>query len=206
MTAWQMLHRIAKVRPGQTVLVHGASGGVGTVLTQLARLRDVRVLGTASAAKHDTVRAMGATPIDYRTEDVPARVAKLAPDGVDAVFDHLGGPAVIDSWQMLGPGGTLVSYGVAAALDATEHRLKPFVPLFGRIALWSVLPNDRRATFYYVQRWPNRFGEDLERVFKLLADGSLTVHVDRRLPLEDASEALRLLDSGEATGKVVITP
>ncbi|WP_390185445.1 zinc-binding dehydrogenase [Haladaptatus pallidirubidus] len=100
-----MLHRIAKVRPGQTVLVHGASGGVGTVLTQLARLRDVRVLGTASAAKHDTVRAMGATPIDYRTEDVPARVAKLAPDGVDAVFDHLGGPAVIDSWQMLDPAG-----------------------------------------------------------------------------------------------------
>lgn len=205
MTAWQMLHRVAEVTAGQTVLVHGASGGVGTVLTQLARLSDVRALGTASAAKHDTVRELGATPIDYRNEAVPARVAELAPDGVDAVFDHLGGPRIVDSWEMLGPGGTLVSYGIAGALDASGHRLKPFAPLLARLLLWKVLPNGRQATFYYVQRWPKFFDHDLAQVLGLLADGDLTVHVDQRFPFKKASEALERLDSGEATGKVVLT-
>lgn len=205
-TAWQMLHRVVEVATGQTVLVHGASGGVGTVLTQLARLSDIRVLGTASASKHNAVQELGATPIDYRNEDVPARVAELAPDGVDAVFDHLGGSRIVDSWGMLGPGGTLVSYGVAAALDASGHRLKPFAPLLARLLVWNTLPNGRRATFYYVQRWPKLFNHDLKQMFELLADGDLTVHVDRRFPLTEASEALELLDSGGATGKVVLTP
>lgn len=204
-TAWQMLHRVAEVTAGQTVLVHGASGGVGTMLTQLARLSDVRVLGTASAPKHDAVQELGATPIDYRNEDVPARVAEMVPDGVDAVFDHLGGSEIVDSWGMLGPGGTLVSYGVAAALNASGHRLKPFAPLLARLLVWNTLPNGRRATFYYVQRWPTLFNQDLVELFELLADGDLTVHVDRRVPLTEASEALEMLDSGGATGKVVLT-
>ncbi len=204
-TAWQMLHRVTEATAGQTVLVHGASGGVGTVLTQLARLSDVRVLGTASASKHDTVQELGATPIDYRNEDVPDRVAELAPDGVDAVFDHLGGSGIVDSWEMLGSGGTLVSYGVAAALDASGHRLKPFAPLLARLLVWNMLPNGRRATFYYVQRWPKLFNHDLAQLFELLAAGDLTIHVDRRFSLTDASEALELLDSGGATGKVVLS-
>lgn len=205
-TAWQMLHRVAEVSAGQTVLVHGASGGVGTVLTQLAHLSGVRVLGTASAAKHETVRELGAIPIDYRIEDVPARVAELAPGGVDAVFDHLGGAGIVDSWRMLKPGGTLVSYGAAAGLDADGHRLKPFVPLLARLLLWNALPNGRTATFYYVQRCPKLFGEDLTRVLQLLADGDLTVHVDDRFPLAEATTALELLCSGAATGKVVLLP
>lgn len=204
-TAWQMLHRVAEVTAGQTVLVHGASGGVGTILIQLARLSDVRVLGTASASKHDAVQELGTIPIDYRTEDVPARVAEVVPDGVDAVFDHLGGSGIVDSWGMLGPGGTLVSYGVAAALDASGHRLKPFAPLLARLLVWNTLPNGRRATFYYVQRWPELFNHDLAQLFELLAAGDLTVHVDRQFPLTEATEALELLDSGGATGKVVLT-
>jgi len=204
-TAWQMIHRAAQVRPGQTVLVHGASGGVGTLLVQLARLAGAEVIGTASASKHPGVRALGADPVDYR-EDVPARVREVSPDGVDAVFDHVGGPGLVDSWRMLRRGGTLVSYGSASTLDGSGHRLRPYLPTFGQVLLWSALPNGKRAPFYYVKRWPKLFREDLSRVLSLLAEGKIEARVERRLPLEEAAEALGLLASGKTSGKVVLMP
>ncbi|CAA9453410.1 MAG: Quinone oxidoreductase [uncultured Rubrobacteraceae bacterium] len=205
-TAWQMLHRAARVRPGQTVLVHGASGGVGTLLVQLARLAGAEVIGTASASKHGHVRALGAVPIDYRGEDVPERVREISPGGVDAVFDHVGGAGLVDSWRMLRRGGTLVTYGSASTLTGTGHWIRPYLPIFARVLLWNALPNGRRAAFYYVKRWPNVFREDLSTVLSLLAEGKIEARVDRRLPLERASEALGLLASGKVSGKVVLVP
>ena len=205
-TAWQMIHRAAKVRFGQTVVVHGASGGVGTLLVQLARLAGAKVIGTASASKHETLRALGAVPIDYKNEDVPKRVREIAPEGVDAVFDHVGGSGLVDSWRMLRRGGTLVSYGSASTLMSTGHRLRPYLPIVARILLWSFLPNGKRATFYFVKRWPKLFREDLSTVFSLLAEGKIEARVDRRLPLEKAAEALGLLASGKVSGKVVLVP
>ncbi|WP_423744465.1 medium chain dehydrogenase/reductase family protein (plasmid) [Haladaptatus sp. SPP-AMP-3] len=205
-TAWQMLHRVAEVKAGETVLVHGASGGVGTLLTRLARLADVRVIGTASAEKQDAVRELGAIPLEYRNDDVPARVRELARDGVDAVFDHVGGPGLTDSWRMLGSGGTLVSYGVAGTLDAKGHRLRPFVPIVARLLFWKLLPNGRDATFYYVDRWPKYFREDVTKLFDLLARGELDATIDEQFPLSRASEALEKLESGKVTGKVVLVP
>jgi NADPH:quinone reductase-like Zn-dependent oxidoreductase len=188
--AWQMLHRAAGVRRGQTVVVHGASGGVGTLLVQLARLAGANVIGTASASKHEDVRALGAIPVDYRTEDVPVRVREISPDGVDAVFDHVGGPGLVGSWRMLGRGGTLVSYGSASTLEGTGHRLRPYLPVFGRIMLWNVLPNGKKATFYYVKRWTRLFHEDLATVLSLLSEGKIEARVAARLSLDQAAEAL----------------
>lgn len=205
-TAWQMLHRAAKVRPGQTVVVHGAAGGVGTLLVQLARLAGAEVIGTASSSKHDTLRALGAAPIDYRGEDVPKRVREISPEGVDAVFDHVGGPGLVDSWRMLRRGGTLVSYGSASTLKGTGHHLRPYLPIVGRILQWNAPPNGKRATFYYVKRWPRLFGKDLSTVLSLLAEGKIKARIAKRLPLENASEALGLLVLGKASGKVVLVP
>ncbi len=205
-TAWQMVYRAARVRPGQTVLVHGASGGVGTLLVQLARLAGAEVIGTASASKHALVRDLGAIPVDYKNESVPERVREIAPEGVDAVFDHVGGPGLVDSWRMLRRGGTLVTYGSASTLNETGHWLKPYLTIMGRVLLWSILPNSKRATFYYVQRWPKLFQQDLSTVLSLLAEGKFKAHVVRRMPLEQASEALGLLVSGKASGKVVLVP
>src|ERR671916_478702 len=203
-TAWQMLHRAARVRPGQIVLVHGASGGVGTLLVQLARLAGAEVIGTASARKHEHVRSLGAVPVDYKNDDVPARVREISPGGVDAVFDHVGGPGLVDSYRMLRRGGTLVTYGSASTLDGTGHWIRPYVPILGRVLLWSAMPNGKKATFYYVQRWPKLFKEDLTTVLSLLAEGKIEARVDQRLPLEKAAEALGLLASGQASGKVVL--
>jgi NADPH:quinone reductase-like Zn-dependent oxidoreductase len=213
-TAWRMLHRVAKVRPGQTIVVLGAAGGVGSTLVQLARHAGIRVIGTAGAGQQDRLRELGAIPVDYRNEDVPARVRELAPEGVAAVFDHVGGPGIEDSWCMLAKGGTLVSYGIASTRDVPGNPRLPVLKLLGRLTAWNLLPNGRRATFFNL--WagsrlrPARFRaelrEDLTAVLRLLADGAIAAQVARTFPLTDAAAALRFAEAGGIAGKVVLVP
>jgi NADPH:quinone reductase-like Zn-dependent oxidoreductase len=213
-TAWRMLHRSARVAPGQTIVVLGANGGVGSTLVQLARQAGIRVIGTASPRHHDRLRELGAIPIDYRAEDVPARVRELAPGGVAAVFDHVGGPGVVDSWRMLAPGGTLVSYGTASTRDVPGNPRLPVLKLFARLLLWNMLPNGRHATFFNLwagkarnrDRYRAELREDLGQLFRLLAAGEITAQVARAFPLTEAAEALRYAESGAVTGKVVLVP
>ena len=88
-TAYKMLHRVARVRAGQTIVVLGAGGGVGTMLVQLARLAGVNVIGTCKPAQRGAVEALGARVVDYTRGQVLEDVRALAPDGVDAVLDHV---------------------------------------------------------------------------------------------------------------------
>ncbi|HEV7651840.1 MAG TPA: medium chain dehydrogenase/reductase family protein [Actinophytocola sp.] len=207
-TAWQMVHDVARVRRGQTVLVHGAAGGVGSLLVRLAVRAGARVLGTASAAKHDLVRDMGAEPIDYRAGDVPAAVRALAPGGVDAVFDHVGGRSLTDSYGLLADGGILINYGSASTLRDEGHWLRPYAGTIRRFAGWQLAKlagrgRGRRARFYYVQSGA-RFTAALTEVFGLVERGELTPHIAERFPLEKAADALALLVDGKAGGKVVL--
>ncbi|MFB9832546.1 medium chain dehydrogenase/reductase family protein [Actinoallomurus acaciae] len=212
-TAWQMLHRKARIKSGQTILVHGANGGVGSTLAQLARLAGVRVIGTASARNHDRLRDLGVAPIDYRA-DVPAAVREIAPGGVDAVFDHLGGDSVRASWRLLAPGGTLVAYGSATTLDDTGSGQLPVFKILGRVWAWNALPNGRRAYFYNIwagrglakRRFRDRLRHDLTQVLRAMADGHITAQVADRFPLAQAADALRLAESKTVTGKVILTP
>ncbi|TDD93518.1 medium chain dehydrogenase/reductase family protein [Actinomadura rubrisoli] len=213
-TAWQMLHRKARVRAGQTVLVHGANGGVGSVLVQLARAAGVKVIGTASARHHGALRDQGVVPVDYRTEDVAARVRELAPGGVDAVFDHIGGRSVVGSWRLLAPGGTLVSYGSASTRDDEGSKQWPVLKLLGRVWVWNALPNRRRAYFFNAwagralakNRFRARLRTDLTQVFAALQRGDITPKIAAELPLARVADALRLAESGTVAGKVVLTP
>ena len=213
-TAWQMLHETAKVRAGQTILVHGAASGVGVLLVQLARLADVRVIGTASATKLNKVRELGAEPIDYRNEDLVARVRELAPGGVDAVFDNLGGQSVRDSWQLLAQGGTLVSYGLASLKDQQGSVWPPMIKHLTRVYAWNALPNGRHAHFYNLWSghtlqpvsFRRKLGADLSQVFALMAEGRLKAQVAGVLPLEKAAVGLRLAESRTTVGKVVLVP
>jgi NADPH2:quinone reductase len=206
-TAWQMVHETARVRPGQTVLVHGASGGVGTLLVQLAVAAGARVLGTASAAKHDAVRALGADPIDYRG-DVEEAVRAMAPSGVHAVFDHLGGKSLRQSYDLLADGGILINYGSASTLHENNHWLVPYLRTTRQFAAWWLSKlagraRGRRATFFYVKAG-ERFNKALAEVFDLVTAGKLTPPIETRLPLIKAAEALQLLIDGKATGKIVL--
>jgi NADPH:quinone reductase-like Zn-dependent oxidoreductase len=213
-TAWRMLHRTAKVRSGQTIVVLGAAGGVGTILVQLARHAGIRVIGTAGPRQQDRLRELGAIPVDYRSEDVPARVRELAPDGVAAVFDHVGGPGIVDSWRMLARGGTLVSYGTASTKDDPGNPRLPVLKLLGRLTAWKLLPNGRSASFFNL--WagrglrPDRYWagvqDDLRQVLDLLARGEISAQIAARFPLTEAAAALRFAEAGGSTGKVVIVP
>ncbi|MGC5561398.1 medium chain dehydrogenase/reductase family protein [Streptomyces sp. FR-108] len=213
-TAWQMLHRTARVRAGRTVLVLGANGGVGSVLVQLARAAGVKVIGTASARHHEALVAKGVVPVDHRTEDVAARVRELAPGGVDAVFDHVGGRGIVDSWRLLAPGGTLVAYGTASTRDDEGSKQWPVLKLLGRVWLWNALPNGRRAYFFNVwagralarNRFRARLRDDLTQVFAAYRRGEVTAQIAAQLPLARAAEALRLAESGTVVGKVVLNP
>ncbi|MEV6276776.1 medium chain dehydrogenase/reductase family protein [Nocardia sp. NPDC051832] len=211
-TAWQMMYRTARVRAGQTILVHGANGGVGSTLVQLARAAGIRVIGTASARHAAAVEALGATAVDYRG-DVAQQVRALAPAGVDAVFDHVGGPGIVDSFGLLAPGGTLVSYGTASTKNDEGNSRLPVLKLFARLLWWNMLPNKRNAHFYNLwagkrnlTRFRNRITEDLGAVFDLAAAGTLHAQVAARIPLTQAARALELAESGTVTGKVVIVP
>jgi NADPH2:quinone reductase len=211
-TAWQMLHDVARVRSGQTIVVLGANGGVGSILVQLARHAGITVIGTASPAHHDLVRGLGAAPVDYRDPDLYGKIRELAPDGVDGVFDHVGGEALVQSWQLLRKGGALVSYGTAATKDAAGSSRLPVLTLFARLTLWNSLPNSKSAHFYnfWAGRRRSSFGkqkrEAFARVLELLAAGHLTPQIAARMPLSDAAAALKLAESRTIAGKVILTP
>jgi NADPH:quinone reductase-like Zn-dependent oxidoreductase len=211
-TALRMF-RSARVQPGQTIVVLGAAGGVGSTLVQLARHAGIRVIGTAGPSAQERVRELGAIPVDYRNEDVPARVRELAPDGVAAVFDHVGGPGIAASWRMLGRGGTLVSYGTASTRDVPGNPRVPVLKLLARLMLWNALPNGRRATFFNLwagsrkrDRYRAQLRRDLGEVLALLQEGAIDAQIARRFPLRDAGKALRYAEQAGIVGKVVLEP
>ncbi|GAA0985507.1 zinc-binding dehydrogenase [Nocardiopsis tropica] len=212
-TAWQMLHRTAAVPHGGTVVVLGANGGVGTTLLQLARHSGITVIGTAARRHHEAVRELGATPVDSRDEGMYGKIRSLAPHGVDAVFDHVGGEGIVRSWRLLRRGGTLVSYGTAATKDVEGGSRLPVLKLFGRLGVWNALPNGRSAGFYNfwagsrrADAFRARLREDLTQVLGLLTEGVLTPQVGARIPLSDAAAALALAESRTVIGKVVLVP
>ncbi|GAB3828564.1 medium chain dehydrogenase/reductase family protein [Kribbella italica] len=210
-TARRML-AIAGAGRGDTVVVLGANGGVGSLLVQLARHAGARVIGVASQRHFPYLRELGAIPVD-RAGDSAAAVAELAPNGVKAVFDHVGGPGLRRSWSMLGRGGVLVSYGTAATRDDQGNAKLPILALFGRLALWNLLPNGRSATFFNLwsgrrrlERHRAELRADLEAVFGQLAAGEITARIARAFPLSDTAAAVRYAESGSAAGKVVLVP
>jgi NADPH:quinone reductase-like Zn-dependent oxidoreductase len=213
-TAWQLLHRAAQVKAGQTILVHGANGGVGGILIQLARRAGVRVIGGASPRHHDALRAAGVEPVDYNDPKLAERVRELAPGGVDAVFDNIGGPMTRVSYGLLAPRGTLVGYAIIAGVSGTGGLVVPFLKALSRILLWNALPNGHHTTFYDIwsghTRKPARFREHLEedlgQVFALLADGSLKTNIAARFSLADVAEAMKLAESRTLNGKVILLP
>ncbi len=143
-TAWQMIHRVAKVRPGQTALVTGAAGGVGTAALQLLRLAGVKTYGAASAPKHNLVRSLGATPIDYRAGRVDRLTRALEPEGVDYVFDAVGGSNIGPCIGALRRGGMVVGFGFMGAAG-TLAKVAMFSNLFvGALAC----AGRRRGAFY----------------------------------------------------------
>lgn len=175
LTALQAIER-AGLGEGDTVLIHNAAGGVGSFGVQLAVLRGARVIGTASAGKHDYVRGLGGEPVSYG-EGVVAAVSALAPDGVDVILDFAGGSALDSTEALLREGGFVVSIADSRAQT-----------VFGGLSIW-VRPD----------------AEQLSLLAGLAADGTLRIERAADYPLERAAEAYRELEEGHARGKIIVT-
>ncbi|MFE6040320.1 NADP-dependent oxidoreductase [Streptomyces sp. NPDC056452] len=175
LTAYQVLHRTLKVQDGETVLVHAAAGGVGSFAVQLARHAGCRVIGTAGPHNHEYVRQLGAEPVEYG-DGLADRLRALAPEGIDAAFDTVGGEALRVSAETLAPDGRLASIADAEVFSYG-----------GRYAF--VRPD----------------AQDLTQIAELAEQGIITVHVDQVFTLEQAADAYRLNEQGRTRGKIVVT-
>ncbi len=210
-SAYQMLHRLAHVGQGQTILVHGAAGGVGTAFLELGHLSGLKMYGTASKAKHGLVSRLGATPIDYRTEDFVTRTFELSGGaGVDAVFDPMGSAHLKQSVRAVRKGGTAVAYGFYEAANRGSNILLDVLSQYFWLALWSLPPESKRVAFYDVRRTqkkhPDWFRDDLLALLELLAAGKLRPVIAARLPLAEASRAHERIEHAEVQGKLVLIP
>jgi len=204
-TAYQALHRAARVQPGQRVLVQGAAGAVGQALLALGRLAGIEMWGTARAEHASIVRAFGATPIDYRREDF----TKVVPGGFDVVFDGIGEDGYRRAFEALAPRGRLVAYGYSSGVQARRSMVR-MLGWIARLYWWRWWPNGKRAGFFSVNLMralhPGWFKEDLGHLFDLLAHGAIEPRVTERISLEAVAEAHRRIEEGGLDGKLVLCP
>lgn len=205
-TAYQLIHRSAKVKKGGVVLIHAAGGAVGTALMELGRLHGIKMFATASRAKHHLVKEQGAILIDYRSEDFKQVIRGAGHSGVDAVFDCTTPKNFNRGFGILNPGGTLAFYGMQLA-HATKLQ-KALMPVdMLRLYAKNVFSPNRALRFYSIAKLrdeqPAWFKEDLQTLLKLLADGKLHPVIEEKIALTDAQDAHRRLDKGAIKGKLV---
>ena len=216
-TAYQMMHRSVDVGPGQRVLIHGAAGGVGTALLQLGRLAGLEMYGTCSARGASAVSDLGGIPIDYRDQDFVKEIHRLTGEGVDVVFDGIGGAHIWRSRNALRPGGSVVAYGLTASVrgkgvdsghSSRRHRFREIRIFALYIAGGWLLPGRKRVVPYSIQ-WlkrvrPALFRQDLIALFDLLRQRKIEPLIAHRFPFAEARQAHELLGKGGVIGKIVL--
>jgi len=216
-TAYQMLHHSARVKPGQRVLIHGAAGGVGSALLQLGRLAGLEMYGTCSSRGAPAVSDLSGIPIDYQHQDFVEEIHRRTGEGVDVVFDSIGGTHIWRSRKALCPGGRVVAYGLTGSLrggrlasgrSGDRHRFRALA-IFGLyIAGGWLLPGRKRVVPYSIQ-WlkrlkPALFRQDLIALFHLLQQQKIKPLIAKRFLLTEARQAHELLGAGGVTGKIVL--
>ncbi|MGW7051093.1 NADP-dependent oxidoreductase [Streptomyces sp. NPDC054887] len=203
LTSWQALVERAQVRPGQKVLIHAGSGGLGTVAVQLAKHLGAHVAATAGTSNVDLVKELGAdVVVDYRKQDFETLL-----DGYDVVLDSLGGETLEKSLRVLKPGGKVIS--VAGPPDAAFARELGANPTL-RLAMSALSFRTRRRagrrdvtySFLFMQAG----GDQLRELATLIDAGKIRPVVDRVFPFDQTLEAMEYVENGRAkAGKVVIT-
>jgi NADPH:quinone reductase-like Zn-dependent oxidoreductase len=234
MTAYQLLHRTANVKPGETVLVHGAAGRVGTAVLELGAVAGLRMYGTASKRDREKVERLGATFIDYRNEDFLTQVHKLTDgEGVDVALDGFGGGLSLRSFRALRRGGRLVVFGHSGTVANGRKSWRGWIKWYAAtaaVSLRGMFSPGRRVLVYRVQKlrkghqWfpvsarhaalpvgggprnPGWFREDFDALLELLREDKIHPVVAERMALSDARRAHELLESSADKGKLVLVP
>lgn len=215
LTAYHMLFRVARVRPGERILVHMAAGGVGIATLQLARtVERLTIFGTASASKHDRLRELGCDhPIDYRTLDYAAEVRRLTGgQGVDVVLDALGGPDWSKGFDLLREGGMLVAFGLANANAGQKRNLLHVLGQIVRVPRFSPMKlmdqNKAVAGVNVGHLWSRMdlMREEIDEVVRLFEAGVVSPVIDGTYRFDQAADAHRRLGDGKNVGKVLLIP
>ncbi len=207
LTAYMLIHKEGQLKAGDVLLAHGAGGGTGSAIVEMAKLDGVKVYGTASRGKFDLVEAKGGFPIDYKTQDFVEVLQAREPDGVDFVVDPIGGDVTTRSLGLLKPGGKLVSTAMIQSFQEGSSRL---ATVFGivRLPLWSVTNPGKKAYFWDVTGSANKdlaqYREDLAAVFDLLSEGKINPAIGEMMPLKEAPKAQQMLLDYKVRGKVVL--
>jgi NADPH:quinone reductase-like Zn-dependent oxidoreductase len=207
-TAYQLLHRAARVQRGQRVLVQGAAGAVGQTLLVLGKLASLELWGTARGEHAALIRELGATPIDYQREDF----TRVLPGGFDVVFDGIGEDGYRRSLAALGPGGLLCADGYTAGVQA-QRRTLTILMWLARVYLSSrlrTLRGGKRTRIYSINvmraRHPAWFQEDLERLFGMLAARTIRPRVAERLSFDEIADAHRRVGRAVSSKLVLCSP
>jgi len=198
--AFQTLHRSAKVKAGDKVLIIGASGGVGTALLELGRLAHLTVYGIASKDKHHILTEFGAIPIDYHTQDFVEVIRHAEPDGLDVVFDGMVWGYLDRGFSLLRRGGTWVQYGNPLSFSG-------LLRLLAKLILLNLLPNGRSLKLYGTTTSKfgrDRYLEDWATLFNLLEEGKIRPIIMEKFPMLEAAKANELLESGRVIGNIVL--
>lgn len=216
-TAYQMMHHSARVIKDQRVLIHGASGGVGTALLQLGKLSDLEMYGTCSSRGATAVSELGGISIDYKTQDFVKEIHRLTGDGVDVVFDPMGGKHLWESRKALRPGGKVVGYGLISSIRGEglssgrpghRNRFRGTAQFGLYIAGGWILPGRKRIVPYSIQTLmrlkPKLFRQDLTTLFELLQNQKIKPIIAKRFPLNEAKQAHEKLEKGGVVGKIVL--
>lgn len=202
LVAYQVMHRSAKVKTGESALIIGASGGIGTALLQLGQLANLKMYAIASKSKHDILLEFGAMPIDYRTQDYMEVVRKAEPGGLDVVLDGMMRLDYIrQSVMLLHRGGRMVSFGEPASRSELFQ-------ILATVARVNLRPDGKSlklygtSTYFLGNRKP--YLEDWATLFRLLEQGSIKPIITERFPILEAGKANALLESGRVVGNVVL--
>lgn len=201
LAAWQVLVDVARVEPGQKVLVHAGAGGLGSTVVQLAKHLGAYVATTARAENAEAVRRLGADEvIDYRTADFSTVLSDY-----DVVLDSVGGANLERSLTVLKPGGLVISVvgppDPAFAGQVGRPVLKPVMGLMSRKIRKRAARLGVRYTFFFMRA----DGAQLEDLASLYDNGTLRPVLDRVYPFDDLPAAMAHVEQGRASGKVVVT-
>lgn len=216
LTAYQVLFRLANIREGDKVLIHMAAGGVGMAATQLCKtIPNVTVFGTASPAKHETIKQWGVDyPIDYTTNDYVEQIKKISPEGVDVVLDPLNGENSIKGYGLLKPLGKIIHYGTASLFGESRSITNMFKTWWKCLSISSleIFSDNKSVSGYHLGHLLNNpaffttIQTDMETLFKLWNEKKIKIQFDQTFGYSKVGDAMKRMHQRLNVGKVILKP
>lgn len=211
-TAYSAAWDLVSLWPGDRVLVHAAAGGVGTLITQIAKHKECEIWGTASKHKHEYAQSNGVDhPIDYRSKEFDEVIKEEYPEGLDVVFDNLGGSSFRKALKLLRPGGKIVAYGAANQNKGSDSGLWQSIKVAIGFGLYSPIPLIQKSQsiiglnlLAMSKGRPDKMQKVMKATYALNQEGILSPYAEKTFPAEDCWKAHAFIEGRQSMGKVVL--